>query len=432
MNKCFPIIVFTSLLILTFTLSISTFAQASDPVVQMSIRQTAHDVGIKGRELAELLGLEAGVDKDIALDDLGISQEQLDEALKGASVPTPDKGGEPAEIHIGMTLQEAAHAMGITGSELAHILSLPADADKKTPLEDLGVSETALAEALKHAVHGEDGELKQFKYPIWVLICGLAMFLLMKGLASKTLYHWTLILSLTVAGFILGKAPNPMESVVKIFKTAVGIYPDHLAKIAGFVFFCVLAIIGNKVICGWGCPFGALQELLFEIPMGSTVKKLRKKKLPFQWTNMIRAATFALFVLFIFGLVGSRKGFVLYHYINPFNLFDFDLAMVTIMISVSVFVLASPVFCRGYCQFICPFGIISWFLEKISLARITINRSSCTRCMACVQACPLEAMKGRMDDRSWPADCFSCARCLRECSYDALEYKGRWEKSRDW
>jgi NAD-dependent dihydropyrimidine dehydrogenase PreA subunit len=328
-----------------------------------------------------------------------------------------------------MTLQEAAHAMGIKGQELAHDLVLPVDVDKTTPLKELGVKEITLAEVVKHSAHEKETGLDWLKYPLWIVICGFAVFLLMRGRASRTIYLLTLVFSLTVTGFVLGKAPNPMESVSKIFKASVGIYPDVAEKILAFVFFCALAVIGNKVICGWGCPFGALQELLFETPLGGAVKRFRKKKLPFKVTNLVRLVLFVLFIAVMYGIVGNKKGLVVYHYVNAFNLFDFDFTLISVVTAILAFLLLSPFVYRSFCQFICPFGFVSWILERVSLTKVRIDRSKCTECMACVQACPLEAMKGRMADANLPADCFSCARCLRTCEYDALEYKGVWEKN---
>ena len=413
--------------VLVFSFAASISADTTRHSVDMSIRQIAHDVGLKGRDLAEKLGLESSVDKDTALSVLGVSQEQLDSVL--GELPSQEAGKDPS-VSIEMTLQEAAHAIGIKGQELAHDLVLPVDVDKQTPLKELGVKEIALAEVVKHAAHEKDAGLDWLKYPLWLIVCGLAVFLLMKGRASKAVYLSILFSSLTVTGFILGKAPNPMESVSKIFKASVGIYPDPAAKVLAFIFFCALAIIGNKVICGWGCPFGALQEILFETPMGKAVKRLRNKKLPFKLTNMIRTAIFIAFVLIVYGIVGNKKGLVVYHYVNAFNLFDFDFTLTSVLISIAVFALLSPFVYRSFCQTICPFGLISWVLERASLTRVKINRTSCTECMACVQACPLEAMKGHMADAIWAADCFSCARCLRTCEYEALDYKVFWESER--
>ena len=104
-----------------------------------------------------------------------------------------------------MEFVEAAHAMGITGKELAHDLNLPVDVDKRTPLRDLGISEAVLDQAVKHAAHEKEGELKWLKYPFWALICGLALLLLLRGRASKGAYLSTLAASVAATGFLLGK-----------------------------------------------------------------------------------------------------------------------------------------------------------------------------------------------------------------------------------
>lgn len=77
---------------------------------------------------------------------------------------------------------------------------------------------------------------------------------------------------------------------------------------------------------------------------------------------------------------------------------------------------------RPFCQLICPFGLLSRLLERVSLFRVKIDRERCTECGACIRACPLEAAKGRVAGKLFPADCFSCARCLRVCPENALTY----------
>jgi polyferredoxin len=228
-----------------------------------------------------------------------------------------------------------------------------------------------------------------------------------------------LLLSVIVAGFILGKSPNPMEGVVKVFKSMVGLYPDPTAKVIAFLFFIILAVVGNKMICGWACPFGAFQELIYSIPV---LKKVKRRKLPFVVTNTIRAGLFAAMLLFLFGVVGGRKGTVIYHYLNPFNVFNLDFETLSILLTVIVALVGSLAVYRPFCQFICPFGFVSWMAERFSLIRVQIDQERCTQCGTCIKACPLEAAKGRVFDRKWPADCFSCARCLNVCPVDAIRY----------
>ena len=423
------LVVFLMAAVLLLCTALHAFAQEpARPTAEMTIRQIAHDVGLKGRDLAEKLGLPGQADKDTPLSEFGITQQQLEALLQDLPAVSAPAESEGASVNAGMTLQEAAHALGTTGKELAHTLGLSVDVDKMTPLRELGVTEEKLLYAVKHAAH-EDLGFQWIKYPVWVLISVLALFFLLRKKATKAVYLSTLTVSLLVTGFTLGKVPNPMESVVKIFKTAVGIFPDAGTHVLVFLFFCLLAVVGNKLICGWGCPFGALQELLFELPLGRTIRQLRKRQLPFVLTNIVRAVLFAVFVLIVFGFVGNKKGVVLYHYINPFNLFDFEFNLISVVVSIILFTAVSPFAYRTFCQFICPFGFISWILEQVSLNGIHVDGSACTNCRACASACPLEAMKGRLDLHKFPADCFSCARCLRSCNYDALHYSPVWEKT---
>ena len=210
-----------------------------------------------------------------------------------------------------------------------------------------------------------------------------------------------------------------MEGTVKVLKSMVGLYPDPIVKAIAFGFFIMLAVIGNKMICGWACPFGALQELIYSIPI---LRKIKKRKLPFMLTNTIRACLFIAMFLLLFGIIGERKGFVIYHYINPFNLFDLHFETFSILLIVIITLLLSFIAYRPFCQLICPFGLISWIAERFSAFRVRVDKEKCTQCGACIKACPLEAAAGLVNSKKMPADCFSCARCLNVCPVDAIQY----------
>jgi len=230
----------------------------------------------------------------------------------------------------------------------------------------------------------------------------------------------SLILAVAVCGFAMGKSPNPMEGSVKVFKSMVGLYPSVIDKVLAFCFFAVLAVVGSKLICGWACPFGALQELIYHLPI---VRKSRRWRIPFLVTNSIRVVLFIVAMLVLFGVVGGKEGFVIYHYVNPFNLFNFDVESVSVGVVIIASLVLSLAFYRPFCQFICPFGLLSWLLERLSIFRVRIIESRCTNCGACVRACPLDAAKGRVARRLFPADCFSCGRCLNVCPTDAIHYE---------
>ena len=328
-----------------------------------------------------------------------------------------------------MSISDIAPKLEVTGKALARELDLQLDAPKKKSLSSMGITEETLQHSVEHLLSHRDSMLKYYVY-IALFAWGLVFLVRLgrpDGSDIKNRHDWyprtpyiiSLLLSVAIAGFLLGKSPNPMESIVKVFKSMIGLYPDPMVKIVAFVFFIILAIVGNKIICGWACPFGALQELIYSMPI---LRKIKEKKLPFVLTNTIRACLFITTFLFLFGIIGGRKGFVIYHYVNPFNLFNLDFETLSLLLTVIITLLVSLVFYRPFCQLICPFGLISWIAEKFSIFRVKIDKEKCTQCGACIKACPLKAAEDRVKGKKMPADCFSCARCLNVCPVDAIRY----------
>lgn len=343
---------------------------------------------------------------------------------------------ESISFNIDMSIRDIVPELGVTGKSLARELELPLDVSKNKPVKTLGVTQEELDHAIEHILSHRDTVLKYYVFAALVL-WGL-VFLVRLGRPDgsdvknrrdwypRTPYIISLLLSVIVAGFLLGKSPNPMEALVKVFKSMVGLYPDPGIKLIAFGFFILLAVIGNKMICGWACPFGTLQELVYSIPI---LRRIKQKKLPFILTNTIRAGLFLFTLLFLFGIIGASKGFVIYHYINPFNLFNLDFESLSVLLTVIIALGGAFIIYRPFCQLICPFGFISWIAEKFSIYRIRIDQDKCTQCGACIKVCPLEAAKGRVAGNKLPADCFSCARCLNVCPVDAIQYKSVFRKA---
>ena len=343
---------------------------------------------------------------------------------------TPAGGtGGAVDFSVDMSIGDIAPELNVTGKALARELGLPLDVSKRTPLSSLAVAPDELEHVTAHLLSHRDATLKYYVFAALVLLG--VVFLTRLGRPDlsdverrrdwypRAPYVACLILSVIVAGFFLGKSPNPMEGAVKIFKSMVGLYPDPMAKVVAFLFFVVLAVVGNKLICGWACPFGSLQELLYSLPI---LRRIKQQKLPFVATNTIRTGLFAVMLLFLFGIIGGRKGTVIYHHINPFGLFDRDFETISVALTIVLALVAAVFVYRPFCQLVCPFGLISWMVERFSVARVRVDRERCTECGACIKACPLEAAEGIVYAKILAADCFSCARCLSVCPVDAIRY----------
>ena len=328
-----------------------------------------------------------------------------------------------------MTIRAIAPKLGATGFAIAKEMNLPHAVDKDTPLDDLGIEQEQLDEVAAHLASHRGRPLKYYIFAALSLF-GLVWLTRLgrpdgspnserKTWYARGPYLAALVVAVVVCGFVLGKSPNPMEGAVKIFKGMVGLQPSMAAVVFAFVFFVALAIVGNKLVCGWACPFGALQELIYSLPI---LKRAKRKKVPFIVSNLIRGGLFVVMLILLFGLVGGKKGFVVYHLVNPFNLFNLRFETPSILATVVLSLGLALVTYRPYCQFICPFGFVSWVAERLSLTRVRIDRSRCTSCGACSRACPLQSAQHIVEGKVFGADCYSCARCLRVCSEEALDY----------
>jgi ferredoxin len=335
----------------------------------------------------------------------------------------------PSACTTDSSVKQIAPKLGVTGKALARELGLPLEVPKMKPLRQLGIEQDKLDNAVAHLASHRPTQLKYYVFAALVLWAVVFLGRLGRPDGSPVSEHkqWyprapfvvTLIVAVVVCGFLLGKSPNPMEGAVKVFKSMVGLYPSVWEKVVAFLFFMVLAVVGNKLVCGWACPFGALQELAYSLPV---LKRVKRQRMPFVVSNSIRAGLFVAMLLLLFGLIGGSRGFVLYHGINPFNLFDlqFETGMILATVVVS---LGSALFVyRPFCQLICPFGFVSWLAERLSLMRVRVNCDECNKCGACENVCPSGAARYIVQGKTLGADCYSCARCLNVCPSDAIAY----------
>jgi Pyruvate/2-oxoacid:ferredoxin oxidoreductase delta subunit len=338
------------------------------------------------------------------------------------------------------TIRQIAPKIGTTGFAMAKELHLPRNVGKDTALAELGIKQADLDEVTEHLLSHRGSN---FKYYVFAALSLFGLVWLMRlgkpdGSPNSERKTWyprapyiaVLLVAVAVCGFALGKSPNPMEGAVKIFKGMVGLQPSILAVVFAFIFFVGLAIVGNKLVCGWACPFGALQELIYSLPI---LKRMKRKKVPFLVSNVIRGGLFVLMLVLLFGIVGGTKGFVVYHFMNPFNLFNLQFETPTILLTVVLALGISLAVYRPFCQFICPFGFVSWLAERFSFVRVRVDHDRCGGCGACAVACPLESAKHLVDGKVFCADCYSCARCLRVCPDQAIDYRSVWSspKSKD-
>ncbi|MFA7361160.1 MAG: 4Fe-4S binding protein [Candidatus Kapaibacterium sp.] len=208
--------------------------------------------------------------------------------------------------------------------------------------------------------------------------------------------------------------PSPVCASTKPF--LYGLRPQFLATLS---VIGVMSLVVGKGFCGTVCPVGALQELLYRIPL---FMKLKQIKVPFKITNTVRIALFILFLIVAFAFATST-----YFYYNLFDLIHWEFEMqwiefIQFMIFLVIVLSVSLFSYRPFCYFICPMGLYTWVLEHTAPLKVRVNKDVCNSCGACEKASPCNAVTGIVEGNKLRADCHLCGDCIKSCSQSALYF----------
>jgi len=249
------------------------------------------------------------------------------------------------------------------------------------------------------------------KYLFFLLAAIAAITLLAMGKVSNFLRIITLIILFAIFGVFIGIHPSPLCALTKsltIYKMSGFLPPPMIVMAAAMILFTV---VGNKVFCGWICPLGSLQEIVLKLS-----RPIKKIKLPFSISNSVR---FSLFLLFLIYLISF--GTNIYNLFNPFELFHWHLDTYLIIVT-AVVILASLIYYRPFCHFLCPAGLITWFFEQVSIFKVIKNETRCTHCNKCIKESPCSAIDPIIKDQAIIPDCYACGKCIESCQVDALSF----------
>lgn len=251
------------------------------------------------------------------------------------------------------------------------------------------------------------------KFILWAVFIILGMALLSKASKKKPLYNKRkifLIAASLIFGFWLGSDPNPVGTI----NDALVLYGQKgyifKPRMVALTIFLLTVVLGGRMLCGWGCQFGCLQEVFYQLPV-------RKYRLPFVISQSLRVIFFITITALALGW-----GFNLIELFDPFKIFSLQpIVLWGTTVFVAVILLLSIFIYRPWCQILCPFGLLAWLIEKISWFRIRVNHDTCVKCGLCQKVCPTGAMNGKHKGKS-EIDCYNCSLCIDKCPVGAISY----------
>ena len=186
----------------------------------------------------------------------------------------------------------------------------------------------------------------------------------------------------------------------------------------------LFGVLFGRVICGFLCPFGLIQELLYKIP----TKKVKKGT----WSQVLSYLKYVILAIFVIAipLIKFVPGFC--KYICPAGTLEGGLTLTAmkeqlaaltgslfvwkVVVLLVIMVSAVLVF-RCFCRFLCPLGAIYSLFYKVSICGVKVDESKCIGCNICVRECKLDVQK--VGDR----ECVHCGECKGHCPVDAISYK---------
>ena len=194
----------------------------------------------------------------------------------------------------------------------------------------------------------------------------------------------------------------------------------------------LLGIMLGRWICGWLCPFGLFQDLMYKIK----TPKLKKNR----FTKVLSYFKYVILVFFvvIVPLVYAFKDFPLPAFckyicpagtlggaiallINPANAEDFGMLgplftwKFVLMVS---FIVGAVFIYRVFCRFVCPLGAIYGIFNKIAIFGIKLEKKKCIDCGKCVSVCKMDIRE--VGDH----ECINCGECMAVCPTKAISWRG--------
>ena len=195
-------------------------------------------------------------------------------------------------------------------------------------------------------------------------------------------------------------------------------------------FLMMVGAFCGRLICGFLCPFGLVQDLLHKIPLPK-IKKIPGEKYLKYLKYIILVVCVFLLPMFVVNIIGQGNPWFC-KWICPSGtllggiplvagnsnlqaaigwLFNWKVFLLLSIIIFSMFIY------RPFCKYLCPLGAIYSVFNPISLYHLSVDEDKCVDCGICKKTC-----KMGIDPRKTPnhPECIRCGDCVRACPTQAI------------
>lgn len=195
-------------------------------------------------------------------------------------------------------------------------------------------------------------------------------------------------------------------------------------------FLLAVGVLVGRLICGFLCPFGLIQELLHKIPS----PKLHLPKI-FTWVKYVLLIGLVFLVpILVTDFMGTGEP-AFCQYVCPVGTLEGGLPLMAAdaglrsmagplfwwKIGLLVFTLIGCVLiCRFFCKVGCPLGAFYGMLNRVSAYHLEVDDDKCLHCGKCAKACPMDVDPCRNPNSP---ECIRCGHCRAVCPAKAIRFR---------
>lgn len=189
------------------------------------------------------------------------------------------------------------------------------------------------------------------------------------------------------------------------------------AIIGAVIVTVIYLVIGGRTFCGWVCPVNIIADL------AAWLRVMLKIKGGLKPTKHTR---FIILIAVLFGALVSGK--ILWEIINPVSSIHRGIVFgltASMTFAITILITDTLIGSRLWCGRLCPMGAFYSLLNHHKQIMVgTSNKSACTDCGDCFNACPepqviSPALKG-VDLTIKDSQCTNCMRCIDVCDEDVF------------
>lgn len=298
--------------------------------------------------------------------------------------------------------------------------------EKKTENGKLGATRTNSGQWQRHGIQA-----------FWALLTNSYL----TGFLHGKLYKGKLK-NLCVPGMNCYSCPGALGACpIGAMQAVIGSWNFKLAfYVSGFLM--LVGALAGRLVCGFLCPFGLLQDLLHKIPFPVKIKSFRKDRLLRKLKYVIFVVFVLLMPMFLVDMLGQGAPYFC-KLLCPVGTLEGGIPLVLlnqalhsalgwlyawkVFFLVAILLLSVMIY-RPFCKYLCPLGGIYSVFNKVSVFRYRVDAEKCVGCGKCAKVCEMGC--NPVQDAN-DLECIRCGKCRQSCPSGAI-YSGFCKKREKW